>query len=188
MRACHHRLAHEFYFATRCRLQAAATPVKATRDVDRTPRRRHIFQSLSVPPALTALFFTFTRKCVAQEPDGLKSVGLLKEYSPSTHHVSPWCPAHYFIVLFHATFIVFRQHCTRLESGTPKAQLCGWVHCLVIWPTPLKPHDQEKHANTLGEMQMGAALADGGRRLDEKAWEQNYDAAAIAGWSPFNRG
>ena len=36
-------------------------------------------------------------------------------------------------------------------------------------------------------MQMGAALADGGRRLDEKAWEQYYEAAAIAGWSPFNR-
>ena len=30
----------------------------------------------------------------------------LKESSPSTHHVSPWCPAHHFIVLFHATFFV----------------------------------------------------------------------------------
>ena len=37
-------------------------------------------------------------------------------------------------------------------------------------------------------MQMGAALADGGPRFDEKAWEQYYEAAAIAGWSPFNRG
>ena len=62
-----------------------------------------------------------------------------------------------------------RVHCTRLASSIPKAQLRGWVDCLVVWPTPLKPHDQEKHANTQGEMQMGAALADGGRRLDQKA-------------------
>ena len=36
-------------------------------------------------------------------------------------------------------------------------------------------------------LQMGAALADGGRRLDQQAWEQHYEAAAIVGWSPFNR-
>ena len=39
-----------------------------------------------------------------------------------------------------------------------------------------------------GEMQMGAARVDGGRRLDEEAWEQCYEAEAVAGWSPFNRG
>ena len=44
------------------------------------------------------------------------------------------------------------------------------------------------HTNMEGEMQMGAARADGGRRLDEEAWEQYYEAAAVAGWSPFNRG
>ena len=48
--------------------------------------------------------------------------------------------------------------------------------------------DQKEHANTEGELQMGTARADGCRRLDEEAWEQYYDAATVARWSPFNRG
>ena len=47
---------------------------------------------------------------------------------------------------------------------------------------------QEKHANTEGEMQMGATRADGCRRLDEETWEQCYDGATVARWSPVNRG
>ena len=35
---------------------------------------------------------------------------------------------------------------------------------------------------------MGAARADGCRRRDEEAWEQYYDAATVARWSPINRG
>ena len=62
------------------------------------------------------------------------------------------------------------------------------MDCLVIWPTPLKPYNPEKRTNIEGEMQMGAARADGGRRFDEEAWDQYYVAAAVAGWSPFNRG
>ena len=41
---------------------------------------------------------------------------------------------------------------------------------------------------TESEVQMDAARADGGRRPDEEAWEQYYDAAIITGWSPFSRG
>ena len=81
-----------------------------------------------------------------------------------------------------------RVHCTRLESGIPRAQLRGWVDCLVIWPTPLKLYNPEKRTNIEGEMQMGAARTHGGRRFDEEVLEHYYKAAAVAGWSPFNRG
>ena len=48
--------------------------------------------------------------------------------------------------------------------------------------------DQEEHANTEGEEQMGTTRADGCRRLDEEAWEQRYDVVTVARWSPVNRG
>ena len=48
--------------------------------------------------------------------------------------------------------------------------------------------DQEKHANTESEVQIGTTRADGCRRLDEEAWEQCYDGATVARWSPVNRG
>ena len=48
--------------------------------------------------------------------------------------------------------------------------------------------DQEEHAHTEGEVQMGTTRADGRRRLDEEAWEQCYDVTTVARWSPFNRG
>ena len=48
--------------------------------------------------------------------------------------------------------------------------------------------DQEQHANAESEVQMGASRADGGRRPDEVALEQYYDAAIITGWGPFNCG
>ena len=110
---------------------------------------------------------------------GLSLWALLKESSPSMHHVFPWCPAHHFIVLLRATFIV-PEYTAHDWNQVSRKRNSGWVDCLVVWPTPLKPDDQEKHANTQGEMQMGAALADGGRRFDEKAWEQYCEAAAIA--------
>ena len=48
--------------------------------------------------------------------------------------------------------------------------------------------DQKEHADTEGEVQMGTTRADGRRRLDEEAWEQCYDVATVARWSPVNRG
>ena len=47
--------------------------------------------------------------------------------------------------------------------------------------------DQEKHANTESEVQMGTTRADGGRRLDEETREQCYDAGTVARWSAVNR-
>ena len=41
---------------------------------------------------------------------------------------------------------------------------------------------------TLSEVQMGTTRTDGRRRLDEEAWEQRYDVATVARWSPVNRG
>ena len=48
--------------------------------------------------------------------------------------------------------------------------------------------DQREHADTEGEVQMGTTRADGRRRLNEEAWEQWYDVATVARWSPVNRG
>ena len=48
--------------------------------------------------------------------------------------------------------------------------------------------DQEEHANTEGEVQMGTTRRDGCRRHDEEAWQQCYDVATVARWSPVNRG
>ena len=48
--------------------------------------------------------------------------------------------------------------------------------------------DQEEHADTEGEVQMGTTRADGRRRLDEETWEQCYDVATVARWCPVNRG
>ena len=48
--------------------------------------------------------------------------------------------------------------------------------------------DQEKYANTEGEVQMGTTRADGCRRLDEEAWEQRNDVATVARQSLVNRG
>ena len=45
--------------------------------------------------------------------------------------------------------------------------------------------DQEKYANTEGEVQMGTTRADGSRRIDEEAWEQRYDVATVARRSPI---
>ena len=48
--------------------------------------------------------------------------------------------------------------------------------------------DQEEHADTEGEVQMGTTRADGRRRLNEEAWEQYYDVTTFAEWCPVNRG
>ena len=48
--------------------------------------------------------------------------------------------------------------------------------------------DQKEHADIEGEVQMGTTRADGRRRLDAEAWEQCYDVATVARWSPVNRG
>ena len=48
--------------------------------------------------------------------------------------------------------------------------------------------DQDKHANTEGEMQMVTTREDGCRRLDEEAWEQHYDVATVARWITVDRG
>ena len=48
--------------------------------------------------------------------------------------------------------------------------------------------DQEEHADTEGEVQMGTTRADGRRRLDKEAWEQCCDVATVARWCPVNRG
>ena len=93
-----------------------------------TSSHAHFSQSMSVPPALTALFFTFTRTCVAEKPDGLKSVCPLIVSSPSRYHVSPWCPAHNVIVLFHATFSV--NECTLHgwnQESRERNSAVGWI-------------------------------------------------------------
>ena len=48
--------------------------------------------------------------------------------------------------------------------------------------------DQEEHADTEGEVQMGTTRADGRRRLNEEAWVQYYDVTTFAEWCPVNRG
>ena len=42
--------------------------------------------------------------------------------------------------------------------------------------------DQEEHADTESEVQMGTTRADGRRRFDEEAWGQYYDVTIFAGW------
>ena len=138
-------------------------PVKATGDVD-TSSHAHFLspcQSLQHSPHS---FCAFTRTCVAQEPEGLKSVGPLKESSPSTHH---GCPAHHLIVLFRATFIVseYTAHDWNQVSRKRNSAV-GWI----VWSSGRLHSNNMIRRNTQGEMQMGAAPADGGRRFDEKAW------------------
>ena len=106
-----------------------------------TSPHAHFSQFLSVPPARTALFFTFTRTCVAQEPTGLKSSAcLLKESSPYTYLVSPWYYKHYIHILLHAILIVsFDTEFTAHDWN----QLSQW-DSLVTWLTPLKPQISQR--------------------------------------------